>query len=94
MVRTSMFMALQVELREEARGTDNDERRSGGVSPEVRSEPVEGGSGEVVRDDEGIRVDKLRVLLQNIRNVLNNPTQQKRPSAIVISSFRCRLLCR
>jgi hypothetical protein len=70
-VRTSMFMTLQIKFREEAGSTDNDEGRSGGVSPEVCSEPVKGEPGEVVGNDEGIRVDKLRVLLQNLRNVLN-----------------------
>jgi len=66
-----MFMTLQIKFREKARGADDDEGRSGGVSPEVRSEPVKGESGEVVGNDESIRVDKLRVVLQNIRNVLN-----------------------
>ena len=69
-VRTSMFMTLQIKFREEARSADDDERGSGRVSPEVRSKPVKGGPGEVVGNNEGIRVDKLRVLLQNVRNVL------------------------
>ena len=68
--RTGMFMTLQIKFREEARGAYDDEGRSGGVSPEVRSQLVNGGPGEVVGNDEGIRVDKLRILLQNIRNVL------------------------
>ena len=67
-----MLVALQVKLREEPRGADGDERRAGGVRPEVRREPVEGGAGEVVRDDEGIRVDKQRILLQDVCNVLQH----------------------
>jgi hypothetical protein len=61
--RTSMLMALKVKLSEEPRGADDDEWRAGGVRPEVRREPVEGGPREVVRNNEGIRVDKQRVLL-------------------------------
>ena len=73
-----MLVALQVELSEEPRGADGDERRAGGVRPEVRREPVEGGPGEVVRDDEGIRVDKQRVFLQDVRNVLqHHPTPRE-----------------
>ena len=75
-----MLMALQVELSEEPRGADGDERRAGGVRPEVRREPVEGGPGEVVRDDEGIRVDKQRVLLQDVRNVLQHHPTPREPS--------------
>ena len=70
-----MFMTLQIKFCEEARSADDDEGGSGGVSPEVRSKPVKGGPGEVVGNDEGIRVDKLRVLLQNIRNVLIHAKQ-------------------
>ena len=58
-----MLMTLQVELGEKARGADDDERRSRGAGPEVRREPVKRRPGEVVRDDEGVRVDELRVLL-------------------------------
>ena len=75
-MRTSMLMALQIKFREEARSAYGNEGRSGGVSPKVRSEPFKGGPGKVVGNDEGIRVDKLRVLLQNIRNVLINNQQQ------------------
>ncbi len=71
-----MFMTLQIKFREEARSAYDNEGRSGGVSPEVRSELVNGGPGEVVGNDESIRVDKLRVLLQNIRNVLIHRQQQ------------------
>ena len=73
-VRTSMFMTLQIKFREEARSAYGNEGRSGGVSPEVRSEPFKGGPGKVVGNDERIRVDKLRVLLQDIRNVLKSTT--------------------
>ena len=75
-----MLVALQVELSEEPRGADGDERRAGGVRPEVRREPVEGGPGEVVRDDEGIRVDKQRVLLQDVRNVLQHHPTPREPA--------------
>ena len=77
--RTGVLMTLQVKLCEEPCGADDDERRSGGVYPEVRRELIECGPGEVVRHDEGVRVDKLRVLLQDILNVLNpthRPTDQ------------------
>ena len=76
-VRTGMFVTLQIKFCEEARSAYDNEGRSGGVSPEVRSELVSGGPGEVVGNDEGIRVDKLRVLLQNIRNVLIHDQHQR-----------------
>ena len=75
-VRTSMFMTLQIKFREEARSPYGNEGWSGRVSPEVRSEPFKSGSGKVVGNDECIRVDKLRVLLQDIRNVLIHNQQQ------------------
>ena len=72
-----MFMTLQIKFRKEARSAYGNEGRSGGVSPEVRREPFEGGPGKVVGNDERIRVDKLRVLLQDIRNVLFHNQHQR-----------------
>lgn len=68
-----MLMTLQVKLGKESCGADDDERWARRVRPEVRRESVERGPGEVVRDDEGVRVEKLGVLLQDIRNVLHPP---------------------
>ena len=58
-----MLVILDVELCEEAGGTNGDEWRAVGVGPEEGGELVEGGLVEVVSDDEGKAADPVPALI-------------------------------
>ena len=59
-----MLVVLDVELCEEAGGTNGDEWRAVGVGPEEGGELVEGGLVEVVGDDEGEAADPVSALIR------------------------------